>query len=145
MNKTYIYSASQDAFFPISLKDIYEDAGTWPDGGVEVDDDTFEMFTSIPPEGKVRGGDKEGMPAWVDAPPLTKEQLISAAKSEIISRLEYIDYITADWRTELSLGEISDENKGKLSKWMAYKREIKSINAEDAIGEGFKWPDVAEE
>lgn len=144
MDKTYIYSASQDAFFPVSLKDIYEAAGTWPDGGVEVDDDTFAMFTNIPPEGKIRGCNEKGMPVWVDAPPLTEDQLISAAKFEQLSRLEYADRVTSDWKTEMALGEISDDDKEKLSKWMSYKKEVKSIKVEDAIVDGFKWPEMPE-
>lgn len=32
----YFYSAKENAFFPESLREQYELAGSWPDDGVEV-------------------------------------------------------------------------------------------------------------
>ncbi|EBA9089073.1 tail fiber assembly protein [Salmonella enterica] len=46
----------------------------------------------------------------------TRQKLLDAANSAI-----------ADWRTELALGEISDDDKASLTKWMAYIRELKSL------------------
>ncbi|MEP8891729.1 tail fiber assembly protein [Enterobacter roggenkampii] len=140
MATTYVYSASKDAFFPIALREIYELAGTWPEDGVETGDDVFKKFTDTPPDGKVRGGGKDGKPTWVDAPEPTNQQLLDAVKLEQQYLLGYADLVTADWRTELSLGEINDEDKKKLSQWMAYKRQVKAIRAEDAIADGFQWP-----
>ncbi|HFD4471041.1 TPA: tail fiber assembly protein, partial [Citrobacter freundii] len=54
--------------------------------------------------------------------------------------LAYADNVTADWRTELALGDISDTDKAKLSLWMAYKRDVKTVNAADAILNNFLWP-----
>ncbi|EPH3079578.1 tail fiber assembly protein, partial [Citrobacter freundii] len=48
----------------------------------------------------------------------------------------------ADWRTELALGDISDDDRIKLSAWMAYKRAVKAVIAEDAIRDGFQWPAI---
>lgn len=40
----YIFDNKTQCFFPLALKDRYIAAGTWPENGVEVDDDTFSEF-----------------------------------------------------------------------------------------------------
>ncbi|RVR87569.1 tail assembly chaperone, partial [Citrobacter freundii] len=42
---------------------------------------------------------------------------------------------------ELMLGEISDDDRAKLSAWMTYKRSIKTVSCNDAISYGFVWPE----
>ncbi|SUG37848.1 bacteriophage tail protein [Salmonella enterica subsp. arizonae] len=42
----------------------------------------------------------------------TRQKLLTDANSTI-----------ADWRTELALGEISDDDKVSLTQWMAYIQE----------------------
>ncbi|WPU24527.1 tail fiber assembly protein [Cedecea neteri] len=46
--------------------------------------------------------------------------------------------ITADWRTEASIDEISDEDRDKLKAWLAYNKAVKSAVAGEA------WPPVPE-
>ncbi|EBW5674352.1 tail fiber assembly protein, partial [Salmonella enterica subsp. enterica serovar London] len=50
----------------------------------------------------------------------------------------------ADWRTELALGEISDDDKASLTKWMAYIRELKSLVltgiSDEATFNKIQWP-----
>ncbi|MCL3894247.1 tail fiber assembly protein, partial [Escherichia coli] len=36
--------------------------------------------------------------------------------------------ITSDWKTELELGTISDDDKAHLMQWMAYIKEVKALN-----------------
>lgn len=65
----YHYSPSQNAFFPEDLKQVYIDAGTFPDDTVEVSDDTWLEFAgNPPPEGKQRVAGKNDLPVWVDIP-----------------------------------------------------------------------------
>ncbi len=47
----------------------------------------------------------------------TRQKLLDAANSTI-----------ADWRTELALDEISDDDKASLTKWMAYIRALKTLD-----------------
>ncbi|EBQ9796699.1 phage tail protein, partial [Salmonella enterica subsp. enterica serovar Kottbus] len=55
---------------------------------------------------------------------------------------------TKDWRTELSLGIISDEDKASLVKWMTYIKALNALNlsgAKDEAGyNAIKWPDKPE-
>ncbi|WP_162264598.1 tail fiber assembly protein, partial [Salmonella enterica] len=61
------------------------------------------------------------------------QKLLDAANSAI-----------ADWRTELALGEISDDDKASLTKWMAYIRELKSLDltgvSDEATFTAIRWP-----
>ncbi|HDR2501643.1 TPA: tail fiber assembly protein [Enterobacter roggenkampii] len=79
---TYVYSATSNAFYPVSLKSSYEAAGDWPADGVEVDEETYEEFQN-PPAGKVRAPDSEGNPSWVDIPPISNAELRKAALASL--------------------------------------------------------------
>ncbi|EBX6689621.1 tail fiber assembly protein, partial [Salmonella enterica subsp. salamae serovar Sofia] len=63
----------------------------------------------------------------------TRQKLLTDANSTI-----------ADWRTELALGEISDDDKASLTKWMAYIRELKSLDltgvSDEATFTAIRWP-----
>ncbi|MGH6098816.1 MULTISPECIES: tail fiber assembly protein [Citrobacter freundii complex] len=140
MNK-YIYDAKTNAFYPLSLKEEYETSDTWPENGIEVDETVFVAFLTAP-AGKVRVAGSDGKPAWGDIPPPTPEQAIAIAEHEKQLRLAYANNVTADWRTELALGSISDDDKARLIAWMAYIKELKSVDTSTAPG--IKWPDKPE-
>ncbi|ENB6165421.1 tail fiber assembly protein [Escherichia coli] len=134
MNKFY-----KGSFYPEALKEVYINAGSWPENGVDVDDETMAIYTSVAPKGKILGADKDGNPTWLDIPPPNHEELIRIAENEQKRLLTHADAVMLDWRTELMLGEISDANKAKLSAWMAYKNEVKAIDATTAP-EHVNWP-----
>lgn len=135
----YIFSPSKNAFYPYLLKENYLSAGSWPDDGIDVDEAIFNEFTREPPEGKVRSAGSDGLPIWIDAPALTQEQLVAAAENERQQMLKHADAVMLDWRTELMLGEISDDNRAKLSAWMEYKNEVKAVDV-TIDPEKVNWP-----
>ncbi|HFG6809184.1 TPA: tail fiber assembly protein [Salmonella enterica subsp. enterica serovar Typhimurium] len=63
----------------------------------------------------------------------TRQKLLDAANSAI-----------ADWRTELALGDISDNDKDSLTQWMAYIRALKTLDLSDVKDEAtftaIRWP-----
>lgn len=136
----YFYDALTNLFYCDINKQAYIDAGTWPEDMVEVPAETFTEFAGTPPNGKIRIAGDDGLPAWSDLPPPTTEEKLHVVEAMRTQLLAYADAITADWRTELALDEISDGDKDKLSAWMAYKREVKAISGESAIADGFEWP-----
>lgn len=81
LTMSYLFSAYENAFFPTSLKHLYIDAGTWPDDGTEVSDEIFQVYSAMPPPGKIRGV-VNGMPAWVDLPEPTYEELLKLAEQQ---------------------------------------------------------------
>ncbi|MGT9297676.1 hypothetical protein ACVWBP_24890, partial [Escherichia coli] len=48
---------------PKALKGVYISAGSWPENGVDVDDETMAIYTGVAPQGKTLGADKNGNPA----------------------------------------------------------------------------------
>lgn len=70
------------------------------------------------------------------------------AESQRQNLLDDANDTTADWRTELSLGIISDEDKASLVKWMAYIKALKALDLsgvkDEASFEAIKWPDKPE-
>lgn len=75
----YLYSATDNAFYPFELRDMYEAAGKWPENGVEVDEAVFTEFISLPPAGKMRVSGADGYPSWGDVPPTPNLELRKAA------------------------------------------------------------------
>jgi hypothetical protein len=67
----HIYSPSKNAFYISSLQDRYVSGVGWPEDAVDIDDEVFYTYIGTPPQGKIRGAGPDGMPAWVDAPPIT--------------------------------------------------------------------------
>ncbi|HDW1476244.1 tail fiber assembly protein [Enterobacter cloacae] len=139
------YSAGTNAFYPTDLRERYEQAGTWPGDVVGITDEMFNTFSVSPPAGKIRIAGRDKLPAWGDAPPPTHDEQIAAVEQHRAGLLAHADIITADWRTELALGEINDDDRAKLSAWMAYKKAVKTAKAEDALAAGFKWPTLPAE
>ncbi|EAA1180002.1 tail fiber assembly protein, partial [Salmonella enterica subsp. enterica serovar Mikawasima] len=63
----------------------------------------------------------------------TRQKLLTDANSAI-----------ADWRTELALGEISEDDKANLTQWMAYIRKLKALDLSEVKNEAtftaIRWP-----
>lgn len=136
--KKYLYDSKSNTFYPLILKSEYVSSGLWPENGVEVSEETFTEYQT-PAPGKERIAGNDGYPAWADIPPPTKEELAHNAENERQRRLAHADAMMLDWRTELMLGEISDVNRAKLSAWMAYKSEVKSVDV-TTDPEHVNWP-----
>lgn len=123
----YLFSPTTLGFYPSEMKDEYQRYGNLPADVIEVSDSVRDKYNFVVPDGKQLGC-KNGRPAWVDIPPPTREELIAAAEQVRQQLLAHADITMLDWRTELMLGEISDANKEKLSAWLAYKNEVKSVD-----------------
>lgn len=65
----YHFSAGANAFYANALREVYEEAGTWPADAVAVDDSVYQEFAAnISPAGKMRAVGGDGMPVWMDIP-----------------------------------------------------------------------------
>ncbi|MDH0055930.1 hypothetical protein ACVWWU_001353 [Pantoea sp. PA1] len=63
---------------------------------------------------------------------------IASAEKHRQSLLDNIEKTTSDWRIELLLGDISDNDKSKLSAWMVYKSAVKAVDMSTAPD--VNWP-----
>lgn len=104
-----MYRFFNGSFYAYSLRERYEASGTWPDGGVDVDDDAYKSLIS-PPAGKQIGSDADGNPVWVDIPQYA-EQKIAAALSALAAEYKadmydlnqaYLAAIVADGPVEVA-------------------------------------------
>lgn len=64
---------------------------------------------------------------------------IATASQEKEGRLSYANQITADWRTELALGMLEEEDEEKLKAWMVYIKALKALNLNTAPD--ITWPE----
>lgn len=131
----YIFDKKTNAFYPVALQQEYENAGMWPESGVEITEEVFASFRN-PPEGKMLGSDKKGNPVWVDVPPLTHEQHVTIAESQKQALIAEASEKTELWRTQLMLGIITEEDKDSLKEWMLYVQEVQALDVSTA-------PDIA--
>ena len=104
------------------MKNRYESQGTWPDGGVDVDESVFSEFTSQPPKGKVLGAGGDGAPRWVDAPPRPNEGILH----------EILDGLSASYQSDMS-----ELNQAYLAAIVSDgpSEEIKQVAVRSAIAE----------
>ncbi|NJV96091.1 tail fiber assembly protein [Escherichia coli] len=71
-------------------------------------------------------------------PVKTHDELVSDAEQERQSRLAHANAVTADWRTDLLLGTVSDEDKAKLVVWMRYIKDVKALDTSNPTD--ISWP-----
>ncbi|HEA8349102.1 TPA: tail fiber assembly protein [Escherichia coli] len=81
--------------------------------------------------------DGEVLPVPVDYSRLAekkRQRLLNEAKD-----------ITSDWKTELELGTISDDDKVRLTKWMAYIKTVKTLDLSQVSDKSsfdlIQWPE----
>ncbi|WNP29051.1 tail fiber assembly protein [Morganella morganii] len=130
--KNYIYSASQNMILPVSLKQIYVDAGTWPEDGTAISDEVAGEFMGQYPQGKTLSHDEDGQPCWADIPPLPKEQQIAEAEEKKAFLISEVESETAMLRAKLTLGRIKDDEKVLLNAWLDYLDELEAVDVSTA-------------
>lgn len=93
-------------------------------------------FTTLPP---VTQFDKWDGEKWVTDTDAQYAAAINRAENERQKLLKHADDVMLDWRTGLMLGEISDDNRAKLSAWLAYKNQVKAVDV-TTDPENVNWP-----
>lgn len=73
-----------------------------------------------------------------EVPKLTAEEIQQQAKAYRDDLLDRANAVTNDWRTELALGIISDEDKARLIQWMQYIKAVKAVDLLSAPE--IQWP-----
>ncbi|EAO9637483.1 DUF4376 domain-containing protein [Salmonella enterica] len=135
----YHYSPSNNAFYPDELKQVYIDAGSFPDDTVEVDDDIWLEFAgNHPPEGKERAAGSDNQLCWVDIPLPDIEDARSRRYAEINA-----------WRNQQENGSTTFDWNGH--KWDAGKASqdrlapVLVVAKSGQLPDGFFWTDASNE
>ncbi|RUT64326.1 hypothetical protein CKG00_14065 (plasmid) [Morganella morganii] len=137
----YIFDKKTHAFYPVALKQEYENAEMWPESGVGVTEEVFASFRN-PPEGKMLGSDKKGNPVWVDIPPLTHEQHVAISETQKQALIAEANQKTQLWQTQLMLDIITGEDKASLKEWMLYVQKVRVVDTSTAPD--IIWPEKPE-
>ncbi|EFH1753563.1 tail fiber assembly protein [Escherichia coli] len=137
--KNFIFSALNNAFYPLELQSRYVEAGSWPEDGIEVNDEIFKEFTGEPPVGKVRGV-KDGFPCWIDVPPPTRDELIAAAVLEKQVRTgQTNDYINdKQWPGKAAIGRLKGDELAQYNLWLDYLDALEAVDTTSAPD--INWP-----
>ncbi|TQS86095.1 tail fiber assembly protein [Limnobaculum zhutongyuii] len=135
----FLYSAINNAFYPLEMKPLYESVGTWPVDGVDVDKLTFEAFSGNVPVGKVRASNEYGLPVWVDIPPPSREELISAARNEKAWLLTLVDTTLNTLKDAVELDMATDKEAERYTTWRKYRVLLSRIDVTKAPD--IEWPD----
>ncbi|HFI3232780.1 TPA: tail fiber assembly protein [Escherichia coli] len=142
MGKNYFFSPENKAFYSFLWKAEFDAAESWPDDAVEVTDEIFAEFSANPPLGKMLGAGKDGLPAWIDIPAPSREELIAEAEQQKSALLLEAQAAIGLWQTELQLGIISDEDKASLIAWMNYIKAVQAVDTSAAPD--INWPEKPE-
>lgn len=143
MDWSIFYSAQNNSFYPAELKSSYEHSlHGWPDDVVSVSEEDHEYIINGLSDGKIITPDKNGRPQLSEPVVDYKDQ------AELLrqSLLENANTFTDDWRTELKLDVISDNDKSSLIIWMAYIKELKVMDFSEITNKNdydqISWPEV---
>ncbi|WP_277972738.1 tail fiber assembly protein [Pantoea agglomerans] len=137
---TMFYSVKSNGFYDDELTEKYEASGTWPEDALKI---SYELYSSLldgQRQGKIIDANSDGQPILID--PVINWR--TRAESQRQNLLTSANTMTADWRTELQLDVISEEDKASLIKWMAYIKALKALDlsgVNEEVGyEAITWP-----
>ncbi|HAN7856902.1 TPA: tail fiber assembly protein [Escherichia coli] len=128
--------------YPYELQSLYVEKGEWPEEkGVDIDEVIFrEYFYDTPPEGKYRCVGEDGLPAWADIPPPTREEQIASAetkKQQLINQAnEYIN--SKQWPGKASIGRLKGEELAQYNLWLDYLDALQLVDTSGAPD--IEWP-----
>ena len=127
----YIYSAKNNAFYPVDMKDDYVAAGSWPDDGKEVSKECFLEFTSVAHVDKYRVSGADGLPAWEPVPAPTKEQLIAIADAEKtrLIGLANANINIKQWPGKAAIGRLKGEELAQYNLWLDYLDALDKVDS----------------
>ncbi|XEH50814.1 tail fiber assembly protein [Edwardsiella tarda] len=92
-------------------------------------------FTLTPPGTPY---DKWDGSTWVTDTIAQHAAAVAKADAKKALLLDEANATTADWRTELTLGIISESDKAKLVAWMEYIRDVKAVDT--SVAPDITWP-----
>ncbi|XPP73241.1 tail fiber assembly protein [Serratia liquefaciens] len=138
----YQFSAKTNSFYPDELLQDYINNQSLPDDVIPVTESVFQTYTGQPPAGKARGYDVKGLPAWIDIPPPSLQQLreqAEAQKNQLAAEAEKI--ISPLSRAEKH-GVATDAEKSALAAWEVYTVMLNRVSLDNAPD--IVWPEKPE-
>lgn len=135
----YLFNPENNTFNPYSLREQYEKYDNWPSSGVDVTEAVFTKYTQTPPEGKCLGHGEDGGPCWVDAPPLSHEQVVAQAEQQKSMLLAEVSAVIAPLADAQTGGYIDDDDVPRLTAWQKYRYALTKVDPAKPV-----WPEKPE-
>lgn len=136
-----MYAYANGSFYPLSMREIYETAGSWPSNFVEVDDLVYAEFSVVPPEEKMRGTSSEGLPVWINVPSPSQEILVVQAerkKQELIGQAN--SYMNSkQWPGKAAIGRLKGDELVQYNLWLDYLDALEIVDTSTASD--ITWPE----
>lgn len=132
----FYYSVTANAVYSADEREYFENAGMWPDDAVLMPQDVFnEFFIKLPPNGKIRSGGPDGLPVWIETPPLSIEQLTKLAEQKRATLRNAADAEIAWLQYAVDQGKATSEESSDLIKWQDYRLDLMRVDTSNPI-----WP-----
>jgi len=133
----YVYSPLTNGFYPRELREVYDDAGSWPDDGVAVSDVVYREYQTLPPpEGKVRVAGNDGLPAWADIPALSVAELKAEATATLSALMAKANAAIAPLQDAVDIDDATEAERASLTAWKKYRIALNRLDLSAA-------PDIA--
>lgn len=136
----FVYSAKNNCFIEASRVEEYKSFGWELDDVKPVENSVYEEFIEDrASHGYVRVAGEDGLPAWGDVPPPTREEMIIASKRTKEEKLMRANAVINNnqWPSKLTLKRLSTGEKEKFVQWLDYLDAVSAIDAEQ---EDPEWP-----
>ncbi|KAA5924247.1 phage tail protein [Achromobacter xylosoxidans] len=123
---TYYFSRSRLAFYPDSLRDVYEASPQgWPDDGVEVSSELYEQLYAEHLQGRVFCAGPDGEPMTKEPEPPSPEQLAATERAWRGSQLDATDAPVQRHRDELEDGPNTTLSAEQYQELQVYRHALR--------------------
>jgi len=140
MSETYLYSASTGGFYPVSMKEIYENSiNGLPDDLKEVSEADYNALIVGQEGGKRIIADKKGNPILSAQAEPSGEEVINSnnrKKTELVSSATAMINPLQD---AVDMEIATKEEAAALKQWKLYRV---SVNRIDTTQKEINWPDI---
>jgi hypothetical protein len=139
----YVYSPLTNGFYPRELREVYDDAGSWPDDGIAVSDVVYREYQTLPPpEGKMRIAGVDGLPVWADIPAPTIEALKADAVVTLSGLMTKANLAIAPLQDAVDIEDATDDEIAKLKDWKKYRVALNRLDL--SLVPDIDWPQLPE-
>lgn len=123
---TYYFSPSRLAFYPESLRDVYEASPQgWPEDGVEVSPELYEKLYAEHQQGRVFCAGSDGEPMTKEPDPPTPEQLAAAERAWRGAQLDATDSLVQRHRDQVEEGANTTLSTEQYQELQVYRQALR--------------------
>lgn len=137
----YLFSQKKLAFYPVSEKQSYIDAGSLPGDVIEVSEGVRDIFNGQPPDNHKLGVDGKGMPVWTK---LSKEEYVINAQAIKKNFIREANYFINDkqWPGKAAIGRLNGDELAMYNLWLDYLDALEAVDTSSAPD--IEWPTTPE-